>query len=49
MVAHRVPRGIDFFGSFRSPDNPKPAASPVKAGKIMVNTKKNGRLFSIRA
>ena len=37
-VASRVPFGIEVFGSFKSPDKPKPAAIPVKAGKIIVKT-----------
>ena len=37
-VAKIVPFGIDFFGSFKSPDNPSPAAKPVNAGKIIANT-----------
>ncbi len=41
IVAKVVPSGMDFDGFFKSPDNPTPAVIPVKAGKIMANTKKN--------
>ena len=37
-VAHRVPRGMAVAGSLRSPLKPKPAAMPVKAGKMKVKT-----------
>ena len=30
--------GREVFGSFKSPDKPKPAAIPVKAGNIIVKT-----------
>ena len=38
MVAATVPIGIDFLGSFKSPESPTPAAIPVKAGKIIAKT-----------
>ncbi len=37
-VAVVVPIGIDFPGSFKSPDKPTPAVIPVKAGKIIAKT-----------
>ena len=40
-VAHRVPRGMAVAGSFRSPLRPRPAAMPVKAGKMNVKTSMN--------
>ncbi|CAI8269911.1 MAG: Uncharacterised protein [Bacteroidetes bacterium MED-G17] len=39
-VAIIVPKGIDLFGSFKSPDKPTPAVMPVNAGKIMAKTLK---------
>ena len=39
-VAASVPIGIDFLGSFRSPDKPTPAVIPVKAGKQIAKTLK---------
>ena len=32
-----VPLGMDFFGSFRSPDIATPAVNPVTAGKNIAN------------
>ena len=37
-IAARVPIGIDFFGSFRSPLMAIPAVNPVTAGKKTANT-----------
>ena len=45
-VAARVPIGIDFFGSFKSPDKPTPAVIPVKAGKTIAKTLKKSSLLS---
>lgn len=39
-VANIVPIGIERLGSFRSPDRPSPAATPVKAGKMIAKTRK---------
>ena len=36
-----MPRGIDFAGSFRSPDIPSPERIPVTAGKNTANTGQN--------
>ena len=36
-MASVVPQGIDFLGSFRSPDIATPAVKPVTAGKKMPN------------
>ena len=41
-VAVRVPSGIERRGFARSPDRPTPAVMPVKAGKTMAKTRKNG-------
>ena len=36
-TAAKVPNGIDFFGSFKSPDIATPAVKPVTAGKKTAN------------
>ena len=40
-VAQMVPLGMLTLGSFKSPLKPNPAAIPVNAGKMKVNTSKN--------
>ena len=37
-IAHSVPEGIDFLGSFKSPLIAIPAVKPVTAGKNMAKT-----------
>ena len=37
-MAKIVPLGIDFFGSFKSPDIETPASKPVTAGKNTANS-----------
>ena len=41
MIAHIVPLGMSFLGSFRSPDMATPAVNPVTAGKNTANTTSN--------
>ena len=37
-VADKIPSGIDFFGSARSPESPTPAVIPVNAGNTIAKT-----------
>jgi len=41
-IARIVPLGIDFFGSFKSPDIETPASNPVTAGKNIPNNRIKG-------
>jgi hypothetical protein len=45
-VAANVPMGIERLGLLRSPESPTPAVIPVKAGKQIAKTRKNGSAFS---
>src|SRR5688572_21859026 len=48
MMAKMDPKGIDRFGSFKSPDIDTPASKPVTAGKnIPNNTIKGIRLCDV--
>ncbi len=42
-MAQSVPFGIDFFGSFKSPDMATPAVNPVTAGKKIAKMVSKGR------
>ena len=46
-VAANVPKGIDTFGFFKSPDNPTPAVIPVNAGNTIAKMKKKSLLAQI--
>ena len=48
-MAQIVPVGMDFFGSFRSPDIETPASKPVTAGKKMPKSTMNGTACGIAA
>ena len=43
IIANIAPIGIDFLGSFKSPDILTPAPNPVTAGKKIPNKTINGK------